>query len=145
MLCLTLTPTRVSNMTNTKVTAKRNRNTIASPSAKDIAYGEALTAEYRDGGLASNRQNWERLAILLACFACHVRTGLAVRLPDIDGDSPTYNRAWRAMRSALSPEQWEEIKVCAVQNGKFSTTAKGGHAYIVAKDTNTKGEAPEGW
>lgn len=145
MLSLRREPTTLTYMTNKKATAKRSPKTIATPNKGDLAYGETLKDEYKNGGIGSNRQDWERLAVLLACYACAVRTGLAVRLPDIDGDSPTYNRAWRAMRSALSPEQWEGVKVCAVEGGRFSTTAKGGYAYLVAKETKTKGEAPEGW
>ena len=49
------------------------------------------------------------------------------------------------MRSALSEEQWNEIKVCAVYNGRFTTTATVGTAYIVPASTETKGIAPEGW
>ena len=138
-------------MENPKVTAKRNRKTIvpttlAVPNADDIAYGEALAVEYRENGIGSNRQDWNRLAVILACYACVVRTGLAVRLPHIDGGSPTYNRAWRVVGSGLSPEQWNDIKVCAVRpDGMFSTTTVDGHAYMVPKDTPTKGVAPSGW
>jgi hypothetical protein len=141
----------LSLMENTKVTAKRNRKpivptTLAVPNADDIAYGDALAVEYRENGICSNRQDWNRLAVILACYACVVRTGLAVRLPDIDGASPTYNRAWRAVGSALSPEQNADIKVCAVRpDGMFSTTTVTGNAYMVPKGTPTKGQAPSGW
>lgn len=132
-------------MATNKVTAKRNRiMSLSTPSATDAKRAEALAVEYRAAGICSNRQEWERLAVILACYFVAER-GEYCALPSIDGKSPVYNRAWRAVRSALSEEQWECIKVTAVHNGRFTTTAKQGTAYIVPADTITKGDAPQGW
>lgn len=132
-------------MATNKVTAKRNRiMSLSTPSATDAKRAEALAVEYRVAGICSNRQQWERLAVILACYFVAER-GEYCALPNIDGKSPVYNRAWRAVRSALSEEQWSEIKVCAVHAGMFTTTATVGTAYIVPASTETKGIAPEGW
>lgn len=131
-------------MASNKETAKRIRLSLSTPTPADMKRAEAEVARYRAEGIGSNRQNWERLPALLARYAIAERGGHA-RLPEIAGNSPVYNRAWRAMRSALSDEQWEMIKVCAVYNGRFTTTAKQGHAYVVPADMVTQGDAPEGW
>lgn len=131
-------------MASNKETAKRIRLVLSTPTAKDFARAEALVVEYRENGIGSNRTDWKRLAVLLSCYLVAERGGYCA-LPAIDGNSPVYNRAWRAMRSALSEEQWSEIKVCAVHAGMFTTTATVGTAYIVPASTETKGIAPEGW
>jgi hypothetical protein len=132
-------------MATKKVTAKRNRTmSLSTPSPADLASAKETFAYYQQNGVGSNRTKHERLVALLACYYCAER-GHAVALPYIDGDSPVYNRAWRAMRSALSEEQWALVKVCAVNNGEFTTTAKVGVAYLVPAGTVTKGEAPKGW
>lgn len=131
-------------MASKKETAKRIRLSLSTPTDADIAWASKLVAEYRANGIGSNRANWERVAVLLACYAVAER-GEYCALPAITGDSPVYNRAWRAMRSALSQEQWLAVRVCAVENGRFSTTAKTGTAYIVPAKMVTQGEAPEGW
>lgn len=117
---------------------------LSTPTKDDRAWSSRLVAQYVAEGVGSNRANWERVAELLACYAVAER-GEACALPAIAGDSPVYNRAWRAMRSALSPDQWSCIKVCAVFAGKFTTTAKQGTAYIVPAEMVTKGDAPAGW
>ena len=131
-------------MASNKETAQRIRLALSTPTAKDVASAASLVKEYRENGIGSNRTNWERLAVLLSCYLVAER-GHAVALPTIEGDSPVYNRAWRAMRSALSQEQWETVRVCAVHSGMFTTTATVGTAYLVPADTDTKGEAPQGW
>jgi len=132
-------------MATKKVTAQRNQPmTLSTPTASDVRAASELVTYYRENGVGSNRTNWERLAVLLACYFCAER-GHAIALPNIEGESPVYNRAWRAMRSALSQEQWESITVCAVYGGHFTTTATVGTAYLVPVGTVTKGEAPSGW
>jgi hypothetical protein len=133
-------------MKKTTVTAKRNQTpSLSTPSATDAKIAEATATEYAESGIGSNRTNRDRLAVILAVFYCVTRTGNACALPAIAGDSPTYNRAWRAVRSALSESEWETIKVCAVAGGEFTTTAKNGTAYLVPAGTKTKGIAPQGW
>jgi hypothetical protein len=133
-------------MANNKETAKRIRPmSLSTPSATDVRSAVATAEQYRMDGIGSNRSEHERIAVILACFYCVIRTGNGSALPAIAGNSPTYNRAWRAVRSALSQDEWELIKVCAVHAGQFTTTAKQGVAYLVPAGTVTKGEAPEGW
>jgi hypothetical protein len=131
-------------MASNKETASRIRPSLSTPTASDARAATELVAYYRENGIGSNRMDWSRLPVLLACFFCAER-GHAVALPYIEGNSPVYNRAWRAMRSALSQEQWERVTVCAVNNGRFTTTATVGIAYLVPEGTPTKGEAPKGW
>jgi len=117
---------------------------LSTPSPADLASAKDTFTYYQEHKVGSNRTNLDRLPALLACYYCAER-GHAVALPAIEGGSPVYNRAWRAMRSALSEEQWSLVKVCAVYNGHFTTTATEGVAYLVPAGTPTKGEAPSGW
>ena len=136
----------ISPMAKHKETAKRIRPmSLSTPSPADIRSAVATVEQYRADGIGSNRSEHERIAEILACFYCVLRTGNGSALPAIAGDSPTYNRAWRAVRSALSQDEWELIKVCAVHNGRFTTTSKQGTGYIVPAGTVTRGEAPSGW
>ena len=118
---------------------------LSTPSPADIRSAVATAEQYRADGIGSGRSMHERIAEILACFYCVLRTGNGSALPAIAGDSPTYNHAWRAVRSALSQDEWELIKVCAVHNGRFTTTSKQGIAYLVPTGTVTRGEAPSGW
>jgi hypothetical protein len=132
-------------MSTKKAPAKQSHPSLSLPTAKEVKEAQETSEVYRVSGESSNRTDWARQAVILAAVYAVTRRGVAVELPAVPGNSPVYNRAWRVVRSACSPEEWAEVRVCAVHAGEFTTTAKTGKAYLVPADMTTRGLAPKGW
>jgi hypothetical protein len=118
---------------------------LSKPTASEMKEAQVTSAQYLAEGISSNRTITSRQVKILASIYAVSRRGVCVELPAIDGKSPVFNRAWRPVRDTASAEEWALIKVCAVHNGMFTTTAKVGKAYLVPADMVTRGPAPKGW
>lgn len=128
-----------------KAPAKQSHPTLSTPNPRELREAKETSARYKSDATSSNATKFERQIAILASAYAVIARGVAIRLPDVEGESPVYNRAWRPVRSALSADEWSRVKVCAVYNGMFSATATEGTAYLVPKGTKTTGQAPAGW
>ena len=83
------------------------------PTAAHVRAAAEAIATYRAEGGGSNRNNWPRMAALLAAVLAVTTTGVPVEVTDLFGG---YHVAHRALNPAPFAPYWAKVQVVALRD-----------------------------